>query len=533
MTESTHKKPREGRYHVNSHGEENEPLFEPLADLDADEDAIDRLLINTGFDDEEAFAAPGAAQDDHAVVQTDRFEADQWGDDAALSALNSRLDDEIEPVDLGSPVAEFESFAGVDAPINQDDKASFMDELFWASDEAAAEFSDEPLTDPILPVDADDLIDPVALDSPLSHHDPLTAPAVNASTDSHDPALSARPAHPDDEIEPVDLDSPLAGIDRAEASNPFGAPFENHGETMAYSTPPSQLKDAATTMESAGPSVQYADTQEAAFAQDLRDEAAFPDAWSRLLARQEDTRQQIERLEQKTRHAGSLSYAALAVSVAALCAALAAGYLTVQTRAEQTKLKEMPAVLRDDMNGVNEKVDSNQQAAEERTEISGRFADEANTNSEATPFADAEPRPPKPEPIQAAVKPAKVAAGKKASVPVVRNMQTRQLKPAFKPVLKPVLKSTLRNPSATPAKNAAGSHWTVNLASFRQMRDARRKAAEFRQKGIAVNVKKVDIEHSTWYRLSVPGFKTRQAASTQSTRLKKLLRLHSIWVAAI
>jgi cell division septation protein DedD len=240
---------------------------------------------------------------------------------------------------------------------------------------------------------------------------------------------------------------------------------------------------------------------------------------------QEDTRQQMARLEEKARKAGHLSYAALGLSVAALCVGLTAGYLNFQTRAEQIKLKEMQTVFEEDMNSLSEKFDNNNQAAEDSAETSSSLTDESIIIPRKNPIAVDESPPPVTELTQAAVKPAPGIVGKKVAAPPMHKGVAHQSKPA--------LKTASRKPSRNLSANETEANWTVNLASFKQIQEARKKAAEFRKKGISVKVTKVDIKRTTWYRLSVSGFKTRQAASTQSTRLKKLLRLNSIWVAAI
>lgn len=402
MTEPANKKSKEGRYRIDSTVVEVEPIVEPLTDLDNDEDAIDRLLINTGFESEEDF-----------------------------SLLSSNLDMET----LDKPVSahgDLNLISGLDA---------FSDDVELAT----------------------------------------------LQTDDNEP------------VEPVDLGSPI--VDMALIPTPL-----QHESTTDDNTA-SPEKDISLDMPSP------------------------PTDWNRLLSTLEDTGQHLALLENKARNAERLSYFALGLSVAALCTALTIGYLNVEVRAELSHLMDMTAILEEDVNGLNGKIGGNRSKEEEIDETPGRFSEEAESKSKDKPIAIDEPAPTPDQSIQAGIKPAPDAGSKNAPVAALTVHKAQALSPQS------ALKSALSKPSASkpakPAANETGVHWSVNLVSFKQFEDARKKAAEFRRKGVSIKVMKVDIKHATWYRLSVPGFKTREAASKHLTRLKKLLRLDSLWVAAI
>ncbi len=72
--------------------------------------------------------------------------------------------------------------------------------------------------------------------------------------------------------------------------------------------------------------------------------------------------------------------------------------------------------------------------------------------------------------------------------------------------------------------------WTVNLVSFKQEWYAKKKAAEFKNKGIPVEVVPVKVKGEQWYRLRVTGFKTKYEAGSYASRAKKALNLSSVWV---
>jgi cell division septation protein DedD len=501
MTESVNKKSKEGRYRVESNIAEIDPVIEPLTELDDDEDAIDRLLINTGFDAEEEVSAYPQAWDKTLSVHQDVF-----SEDRELVALPPNDDEYIEPVDIGSPIADIES-----AP---------------APYEAAFAIADSFI----------ERNDPAPLDNPgySAIHDPAAkfTATIHDAFASHDDTIEA--------IERVDLESPVPDIDdltRTSYSDRISS--EDQDELFEHEPDPNRFSqshvagEASATVHATLSDLSPDDTLPKGDIPWLENDIALdapapPYDWNPLLSMQEDARQQMAQLKASARNARRLSYAAIALSLAALGGSLAVGYLNTQTSAELTKLKDMQSIMEEDMSGLNEKLGSDDHAAEDRVEKLRHLSDESAANPEDKPISVDSPSPPAAASIQAKA-PAPTVTDHKLFAPSVRKSQPLPTNPAMNKALPKPPAVYLAKPAAIETKN----HWSVNLAAFRQIEDARKKAAEFRQKGVSVKVTKVDINRSIWYRLSVPGFKTKAAASTHSFRLKKLLRLNSIWVAAI
>jgi cell division septation protein DedD len=84
---------------------------------------------------------------------------------------------------------------------------------------------------------------------------------------------------------------------------------------------------------------------------------------------------------------------------------------------------------------------------------------------------------------------------------------------------------------ARKSKTKSSLGWVVNLVSFKQDWYARKKAAEFKNKGIPVEVAPIKVKGEQWYRLRVTGFKTKYEAGSYASRAKKALNLSSVWVA--
>ncbi|MGJ0483923.1 MAG: SPOR domain-containing protein [Methylomicrobium sp.] len=511
MTEPANKKSKEGRYYrVESNIAEVDPVIEPLTDLDDDEDAIDRLLINTGFDAEEDISLFSAAQTKSLFIPQDpipQFTA--FGDDEMLSALETEDHEAIEPVEIGSPIADVEP----DPALQRHENTSV---------------SDDPICEQDYPVSVDD-------DHQFSAFRNST---TELTTSLHDAFASPSPGTRDP-IEPVAPGSPALDIDLNEAILSGSASSEDHDELIEQEPEPDIILPvhadeapvitcSALSSKSPDENIPKVDTPYPGKGITV-DASASPYDPGLLLSMPEETRQQMARLEARAKNAGRLSYAAIALSLAALSAALTVGYLNLQTRTELTKLKTMQSIIQEDMSGLNEKLDSDNQPAEEGAEKSSYLSDDSKAPPEYRSTAVGAPSPAETEVIQARATPAQVTAG---NHPAERSVRKTQALPA-KPAMKTTLPKSSKGYEAKPAAGGADGHWSVNLASFREIEDARKKAAEFRQKGVAVQVTKIGIKHANWYRLSVPGFKTKEAASTHSTRLKKLLRLSSIWVAAI
>jgi cell division septation protein DedD len=504
MTELLHKKSKEGRYRAEPNIAEVDPVIEPLTDLDDDEDAIDRLLVNTGFDaDDDISVLPAVADETlpirHAVPPFDAF-----GEDEALAELQPDDDDYVEPVDIGSPLADVElapeppydaESVNIEAFSGHGERVSAVNErTFSALSDPMSAFTGAIRDDSALPAEKDEAAGPNAPAASIPEAVPEESPLGGTALAAPIPSSGREP-------EPADISPHPAG---------------NEAATLDRAQPPVELSFPGQSQARAAA---FIPAQGIPFG-----EPAYADEAGRPRSAEEDVRQRIALLEAKGQNTRRLSYAAALLSLAALCAASYLGYLSVQTRAELAKLKDMQSIMQEDLGGLNEKLDNGKQAAEDGAETPSAFTDESPLKPGDQTAAVRASISPETGPLQAAA-PASGRA-EKISEASVR-----------KPHVLPAKTSALPKPSKTyrdkPAIAPPGGPWSVNLAAFRQVEDARKKAAEFRQKGVPVKVTKIDLKRATWYRLSVPGFVTKEAASAHSARLKKLLRLNAIWIAAI
>ena len=94
-------------------------------------------------------------------------------------------------------------------------------------------------------------------------------------------------------------------------------------------------------------------------------------------------------------------------------------------------------------------------------------------------------------------------------------------------------KKEVLNTAVKPEKPAVVGKYSVNMLSYQQEWFAQSKAAEFKQKGIPVEVVPTDpTKPGTSFRLKVGGFKTKSEADAYSDKVKKSLDLKETWVGS-
>lgn len=99
-----------------------------------------------------------------------------------------------------------------------------------------------------------------------------------------------------------------------------------------------------------------------------------------------------------------------------------------------------------------------------------------------------------------------------------------------KPIAPP--KATVKEePVKASQQTATAGKWGVNLAAFKQEWFAKSKAAEFARLGVFAEVIPVHERNTTMYRLRVGGFKSKAEAFSNSDRIKNTLNLDSVWVS--
>jgi hypothetical protein len=407
-----------------------------------DEDAIDRLLVNTGFDTNDELKEAGKAPDD--LVTDD--------------------------IDLADDFPDFDQFA-ID-PVEQAEKGRFTEaeEIPVSDIYSGADYNEMPDEDAINKF----LFD--ANDELKKDTEVPTAPVIDdiSWTDKAGVDFIEQSAMAADK-DIFDLEEGDLTLDKG-AVNAFLNKEENL-ETVNQG----QAKSEPIYQEAL---------------ESLNNDAGIT-AFSFIRTGQEAIKKQIDDYENKVKKATTITYASLGFGIVALLSTVVMGVIVSSLHTKVSKLTELVSIIEEDMSGVAEKnsdMDINDSAP---------FIEQSNQkgNGPAEHFAD----PDKPQNTTV------VLEKKKPSEAAV--------------------KITSGNKKTNNARAASG--WSVNLTAYKELSDAKRKAANFIQKGIPVEVIAVDMNNTKWYRLQVRGFKNKENADSYAAKIKKSLNLETVFVGNI
>ncbi|MFI3121993.1 MAG: SPOR domain-containing protein [Methylococcaceae bacterium] len=172
-------------------------------------------------------------------------------------------------------------------------------------------------------------------------------------------------------------------------------------------------------------------------------------------------------------------------------------------------------------------------ASHEIASVKGGAAHEAAPVKEGTAHETAptkerallEAAPAKVEVVHEAT-PAKVEAAYKAPAAKVK-VQAEPVR--AKPVA--TAKAVVKEEPALIEGQTPPGKWGVNLVAVKQEWYANSKAAEFARRGIIAEIVPIQGNNSTMYRLRVKGFRTKAEANANTARIKQALNLDSVWVS--
>ncbi len=273
-----------------------------------------------------------------------------------------------------------------------------------------------------------------------------------------------------------------------------------------------------------------------------------------IVAEQESIKEQISGYENKIKKAGFITYAALSFGMVALLSATIMSIIVFSVKNDVSKLTELVSMLEEDMSSISEK---NADMDISNTELPGEPLNKKVNNVAGLDNSKAVTVvPDNIKRSEATVE--KVSSKKKMELQENGSDQS-QLSPDLSksnavgvdkkqtdlnkssdqekigmPVAekkKPsetVVKVTNPNKKTSNAKVASG--WSVKLTDYKQLSDAKRKAAQLLEKGIPVKVTVVDINNSKSYQLTVGGFKNKDNAALYAAKIKKSLNMNAVLV---
>lgn len=537
MTDSNHKKSKERRYSLDFDANDADLFTAPLANEADDEDAIDRLLMNTGFDAEDDVEQAGELDpffdDISADAADDRSEFHDYTgfDQAGIIAGHAAAT-------AGAPVTESRDFQQPGpSSVNDHDAGTpaghsgknDADPVKPSEEQHVATAAENLITsdwsiDPepeIVEIDPEPQFEP--LDDFELNRDWLDEPVEPVAIELDSQIDSAA----DDKNAAMGSDS-LAGND----GNPYRMEYgvaSGAGKAPAFGHVDRPVIDAADDpktsddwleelimSESGQENMEIDEAYPATDPEDpvIENDGLADTASSRSKSEQDGLNRQqqlIYQLESKTRKAAVLAYIALAVAAAALISAAGFGMMAYSSRAEVSRLSALVTIMEEDIAGINERnpekeLGQNGLADEPTSELAEDWMDQTEpaVSEKIKPVPAAPKKPP--------------AAQKSQALPA-------KVKPKEKVVPEQL------SGSQAPVKTLAGSNWSVNIISFKQRKDAESKAAELMQKGVRAEIITVNVNNGVWHRLRVGGFKSKEQALDYAAKLKKSLHLNSVWVA--
>jgi cell division protein FtsN len=305
---------------------------------------------------------------------------------------------------------------------------------------------------------------------------------------------------------------------------------------------------------------------------------------SSVKSEQEAIRKQINDYENKVKRANIISFTSLSIGLVALLSTVVMGVIVSSVQTKVSKLTELVSILEEDMSSIAErnsdmeinnsgssseqlyrKVNGLPEQFEQQTQFSSDIR-ESKMKTVVTKQTTVNKSLGNPK-IRASVLEKKklpeatvekVSAEKKAglqrhlieqsqsSTDLSKNHKTavakkqaannktidnRKTKTHVVEKRKPS-ETTVKTTSAKKKTNnaKATADWAVNLTAYKERSYAKSKAAKYIKKGIPVKVIGVDMNNTTWYRLKVGGFKNKEEATSYAAKIKKSLNLNSVSV---
>ena len=539
--------------------DKEEPSLVLLKHFNDDEEIIDSLLVKSGFevkDDFEEEDRDASAQvideieltgkisdfDQFIVEPVELAEQDRLRavEDIQDSVIHSRTDfDEMPDEDAIDRLLVDAGFDNHDDPEKTDDKSDGQ----WLDD--AAEFA-RPVIESIEPAEKNKRIETEEVPVFASHFSAdFDETLIEDVNDLLDEEISRRRA-----------------IDHVSWANEFKERIAVATDNAVFDWEDSQCaldKDLDKSF------LLQEENQEKVMSKPASNQTIYPQeplknndteikAFSSVVAAQESIKEQISGYENKVKKAKFITYAALSFGTVALLSAAIMGIIVSSVKNDVSKLTELVSMLEEDMSGISEK---NADMDINNSELSGESLNKKINNVARLDNAKAmttvpenitrsevtveKGSPKKKMELQengsdqpqlsldlsksnatGGVKKQadlnKLSDQKKIGIPVAEKKKPSET----------VVQGTTANKKTSNAKVASG--WSVNLATYKQLSDAKRKAAQLLEKGILVKVSAVDINNSKSYQLNVGGFKNKENAVLYAAKIKKSLNINAVLV---
>ena len=235
---------------------------------------------------------------------------------------------------------------------------------------------------------------------------------------------------------------------------------------------------------------------------------------------QEVFKNQLNDYQKKLKKAAIITYTSLSFGVVALLSTVVMGVIVSGVQTKVSKLTELVSIFEDDMIGIAEKntdieINNSDFSIEQLNQKISGLPEQLEKQAQFSSGA-AKKR-------VTAVATKQTDLNKSINSQKIKTHGLEKTQPS-KVTIKKVL--TEKKASITQAT----SDWSVNLTAYEDLSYAKSKAAKFIQKDIPVKVVAVDMNNAKWYRLKVVGFKNKKDATSYAAKIKKSLNLNTVFV---
>ncbi len=500
-----------------------------------DDDAIDKLLMDSAFDEQEL----SDDEDEFGELFADDLDADN-----DLSGGEADLVQDQEPSNSSedSAMAEIDEFSDIGFDEFAETEPEPIPDSSPPEEEAETDFDSDDFT--LAEFDISD---------PEEQIDEF------ATTQEENIAFEEEEESPRAIIDPEELeqepDLDFAVYDDA-SELPEAVTAEEPHKTVVDDVITTQISQLFSEQEILK---QQLATMSASTSQGQADEI------DRLSKAQNQLKKQLD----KGAKIPTITYVAMAIAVVALLTASVFAYLVLQSDNEIESLTELIGTLEENQTELNALlIKNNLPEAAQTSPAPMAFQDESieGDNTEVIPLTPLTPLTPKLNETEAngtvsseaqltqatstteatPTDTEKKIEQEEGSPPVsdvndetgqvaalearIKELEKKLAKATAPPVKKAASKKSAPVKRSPPKPKAPSASWSVNLISFKQDWYANRKAAEFSKQGVPAKVIPVQVKGQTWYRLSVSGFKSRNEASAYAARVKRTHNLDSVWI---
>ena len=236
-------------------------------------------------------------------------------------------------------------------------------------------------------------------------------------------------------------------------------------------------------------------------------------------SKHEYIKKQIQETENKAKNTSAITYVSLGFGIIALLSSVVMGILLSSVQTKVSKLTELVSILEEDMSSIAEKNSD--------LDINNSNSSLERLNQKVNGFPK---RLEKQTPYSSDTSEIEMSADLTKESTVNKSLDSPQTKSSVSEKEKPLEAVKKISPETKANKTQNGAGWSVNLTAFEDLSYAKSKAAKYLQKGISVKVIAVDMNNTTWYRLRVGGFKHKEEATSYAAKIKKSLNLNSVSV---